>query len=373
MGDRLKAVVTGAKGFIGRNLSLALTRAGHDVVGLDVESGASELADALVGADAVFHLAGVNRPQDPAEFETGNRGSVEELVALIRESGASPFVALSSSTQAELDNPYGKSKLGAEEALASLGDRCSVVIFRLTNVFGRWSRPNYNSVVSTFCHNVANGLEIEIHDPSREVTLIHVDDVVSGFIGAYEAFSATPGVHRPDSGPTRTISLGDLADLIRSFRGSRQSLFVPNFGDEFVKKLYGTYLSYLPTDGFGYDLDIKEDNRGILAEILRFPNGGQIFISRTKPGITRGNHYHDTKTEKFIVVEGQGVIRFRHVEREDVIEYRVNGDRPSVVDIPVGYTHSIENVGDREMVTLFWACEPFDPNRPDTYFVEVLR
>lgn len=329
---------------------------------------------ALGSADAVFHLAGVNRPLDPAEFETGNRGSTEELVEAISASGNTPFVALSSSTQAELENPYGRSKLGAEHALEALGPLgCSVAIFRLTNVFGRWSRPNYNSVVSTFCHNIAHGLDIEIHDPTREVSLIHVDDVVSAFLRAYEELSGTPGVHRPDSGPTRSLSLGDLAELIKSFRASRQTLFVPNFGDEFVKKLYGTYLSYLPTDGFGYSLDIKEDNRGILAEVLRFPNGGQIFISRTKPGITRGNHYHDTKTEKFIVVEGEGVIRFRHVECDDVIEYRVSGDRPSVVDIPVGYTHSIENVGDREMVTLFWACEPFDPERPDTYFVEVLR
>ena len=370
----MKAVVTGASGFIGRNLSLALSRAGHEVVGLDIDSQPGDLETAIREADAVFHLAGVNRPQDPVEFDTGNRGSVEELVSAVRASGRKFFVALSSSTQAELDNPYGKSKLAAEEALSALApEGCSVAIFRLTNVFGRWSRPNYNSVVSTFCHNIANGLDVEIHDPTREVCLIHVDDVVAGFLRAYDELAGTAGVHRPDSGPTRTISLGDLAALLQSFRASRQTLFVPNFGDEFVKKLYGTYLSYLPADGFDYELDIKEDNRGILAEILRFPNGGQIFISRTKPGITRGNHYHDTKTEKFIVVEGQGVIRFRHVENEDVIEYKVNGDRPSVVDIPVGYTHSIENVGEREMVTLFWACEPFDPNRPDTYFVEVLR
>lgn len=368
----MTALITGAAGFIGRNLRLVLEREGHEVLGIDVDAQQGDLERHLQVADAVFHLAGINRPQDPAEFDTGNRLYTEDLVEAIRASGRRPVVVFASSTQAELDNPYGKSKLAAEGVLGKLGDRCPVVIFRLTNVFGKWARPNYNSGVTTFCHNVANDLPIEIHDPTKEVTLVHVDDVVAAFLRAVREYEGKPGVYRPEAGPTRTMKVGELADLVRSFRTFRQTLYTPAFDDWFVKKLYATYLTYLPEGDIAYDLDVKTDDRGFLAEVLRWHSGGQIFISRTKPGITRGNHYHDTKTEKFLVVAGSGMVRMRHVESDEVLEFPVSGDEPRVVDIPVGFTHSIENVGDEDMVTLFWACEPFDPDQPDTYFVQVL-
>lgn len=368
----MTALITGAAGFIGRNLALVLERNGDTVIGLDVDSPEGALEDGLKQADVVFHLAGINRPKEQSEYDTGNRGYTEELVDAIRASGKHPTVVFASSTQAELDNAYGQSKLGAERALSQLGDICSVLIFRLTNVFGKWARPNYNSGVTTFCHNVANELPIEIHDPSKEVCLVHVDDVIAAFLSQVGLVAGKPGVTLTDAGPTRTMTVGSLADLVRSFRTFRQTLNTPSFDDWFVKKLYATYLTYLPQNDIAYDLDVKTDARGFLAEVLRFPTGGQIFISRTKPGITRGNHYHDTKTEKFLVLEGEGMVRMRHVETDMVFEYPVNGMEPRVVDIPVGYTHSIENVGAGDMVTLFWACEPFDPGNPDTYFVEVL-
>lgn len=366
------ALITGSNGFIGRNLRLVLERHGHEVIGIDVDSDPSELPAALAKADVLFHLAGINRPKDLTEYDAGNRVYTEDLVELIRSSGKSPTIVFASSTQAELDNPYGQSKLGAENALSQLGDLCPVVIFRLTNVFGKWARPNYNSGVTTFCHNIANGLPVEIHNPAHTVCLIHVDDVVAAFLKAIEDVGGVPAVYRAEAGPTRTMNVAELADLIRSFRAFRETLYTPDFGDWFVKKLYATYLTYLPADDIAYGLDVKTDDRGFLAEVLRWHTGGQIFISRTKPGITRGNHYHDTKTEKFLVVEGSGMVRMRHVESDEVLEFPVDGMNPRVVDIPVGYTHSIQNVGATDLVTLFWACEPFDANNPDTYFVEVL-
>ena len=367
-------VVTGSQGFIGRNLVASLSLLPDlKVVTFDLEDAPESLQEGLAQADFVFHLAGINRPQDPREFTQGNVGLTQRIVELLTSMGRPVPMLISSSTQAALDNPYGASKKHAEDLVRAYGREIGapVFIFRLPNVFGKWSRPNYNSVVATYCHNTANGLPLEIHDPAREVSLVHVDDVIAEFMAA---FRGTP--HRgPDGDPAVprvfTVSLGDLADRIGRFPQTRLTRQVPDVGDDLTRLLYSMYLSYLPEDRFAYALDTKRDPRGWLAEILRSPSLGQIFVSVTRPGIVRGNHWHHTKTEKFLVISGEAVIRFRQLTGADVIEYPVSGAEPRVVDIPPGYTHSITNTGTTDLITFFWASEPFDPARPDTYALPV--
>lgn len=370
----MRILVTGAKGFVGRNLSSALrTRKDVELFEYDVDSTPADLESALASADVVVHLAGINRPKSVEEFQTGNAGFTEEICEELVKRNRSPKIILSSSVQAELDNPYGASKREAEEVIRRYCERTGAegVVHRFKNLFGKWCRPNYNSVTATFCHNIAHGLPIQISDPAKEIDLTYIDDVVEAILAEIDVPSH-PGFRFADALSLRRVSLGDLAALIQSFRESRSTLLVPNFGDEFVKRLYATYLSYLDGNDFAYGLDIKSDNRGCLAEFVKSASTGQIFVSRTKPGITRGNHYHNTKTEKFFVVEGKGIIRFRRIGSDEVIEHPVSGDEFRVVDIPPGYTHSIENVGDTEMVTLFWSCEMFDPEHPETYFEPVI-
>jgi UDP-2-acetamido-2,6-beta-L-arabino-hexul-4-ose reductase len=370
----MNILVTGSQGFLGRNLCTAL-RARGDVTLFEygTRSMPEELDAALRQADVILHLAGVNRPTTVEDFAADNTGLTQWICDRLRELGRAPKVVLSSSIQAELDNPYGASKRGAEEAMEKYCEATVAegVVYRLKNLFGKWCRPNYNSVTATFCHNIAHDLPIQVNDPTREIELTYVDDVVAAFIAEIEL--SRPGFRFADPLPATTITLGQLADTIRFFHGHRATLQLPDYSTPFMRALYATYLSYLDTDNFGYGLDIKSDNRGSLAEFVKAPHFGQIFVSRTHPGITRGNHYHHTKTEKFVVVEGEGVIRFRPINGDEVFEYRVRGEDYRVVDIPPGYTHHIENVGDGVMVTLFWSSEPFDPGRPDTYFEPVLR
>lgn len=375
----MNVLVTGSNGFIGQNLIMWLRRLPDAaILEFDQPHTLQDLAERLATADLIYHLAGVNRPQSVEEFRTGNVDLTTQMCELLLRAGRVTPIVLSSSIQAELDNPYGVSKRQAEEVLADYARRSGarVVIFRLTNVFGKWCRPNYNSVVATFCHNIARDLPITISDPEREVPLVHVDDVVEAFLT--EIGDRGSGIRSQESGVRyrevrliHTVTLGRLAEMIRSFRESRQSLAVPDFSDPFTHKLYGTFLSYLGPDDFAYDLTKRTDARGSLAEFVKSPPFGQIFVSRTRPGITRGNHYHHTKTEKFLVVEGEAIVRFRHIRGGDVMEYHVRGEDFRVVDIPTGYTHSIENVGSGELVTLFWASQVFDPNQPDTFYEEV--
>jgi UDP-2-acetamido-2,6-beta-L-arabino-hexul-4-ose reductase len=375
----MKALVTGAHGFLGKNLVVALRRAQVEVAEVDVDAPPGAMAQAVAGAAAVFHLAGVNRPDDEREFITGNVGSLEALFEALDARRAAeaeavrPVIVLSSSTQAGLDNPYGRSKLAAEEALDAYASRTDTpaVIYRLPGVFGKWCRPNYNSVVATFCHRVARGLPLTISDPARVVELVHVDDVVAAFMT--HCGNRAAGVRRGDVGPTFSTSLGDLAGRIRRFRATRDTLEVADATDPFTRRLLGTYTSYIPPADLAYDLVQRTDARGTLAELLKSPHFGQIFVSRTLPGITRGNHYHDLKVEKFCVLEGDAVIRFRPVLGDEVTEHRVSGRDFRVVDIPPGMTHSIENVGATEMIVLFWASEILDRDRADTYFSEVRR
>lgn len=371
-----RVLITGAAGFIGRNLAQVLSRDSTlSVVGVDIDSSEAELAEGLAGAEIIYHLAGVNRPRDPSEFETGNTGFTEEICERLMRLGRTPKIVLSSSIQAALDNPYGASKRRAEEALARFAETsgAEVVVYRLPNVFGKWCRPNYNSVVATFCHNIANGLEIQVVDGQKELELVYVGDVVEAFAETERATVRGPGRHWAQVPVTYRTTVQGLAERIESFRASRETLLVPAFTDGLTRVLYSTYLSYLPAGAQAYDLLQRTDPRGSLAEFVKSPPFGQIFVSHTKPGITRGNHYHDTKVEKFLVVAGEGLIRLRRVDGDEIVEFPVRGEDYRVVEIPPGYTHSIENVGTTDMVTLFWACEVFDPDRPDTHACEVLR
>ena len=369
------SLITGIKGFIGRNLAQHL-REREDVQVLESHRNTTntELRESVGRADVLFHIAGTNRPEDPQEFEAGNTRFTEKLCQIVQQSGRKPKVVFSSSIQATLDNPYGRSKRNAEKLLERFAhdSGASLSIFRLKNVFGKWCRPNYNSVVATFCYEIARGLPVRIDDPQRQLELVHIDDVVSAFLSEMDAVSEHPVTWvDPDSIPSWSLTLGDLAERLQSFRELQQSLVVPDFSVRFNQQLYATYLSYLPSEQWEYGLDIKSDNRGDLAEVLKSPWFGQIFVSRTLPGITRGNHYHHSKTEKFMVIGGEALIRFRQIESSEIIEFRVRGEDYRVIDIPPGYTHSITNVGSSELITLFWASEIFEPNRPDTCFAPV--
>lgn len=367
-------LVTGAEGFIGKNLVERLTRRNDiNLLCFDVDTGKGKLEEYLASADVIYHLAGVNRPPDPSEHEAVNTGLTAILAETLLRLKRKPLVVLSSSAQAALDNPYGVSKRKAEEALASFAEASGapVRIFRLPGVFGKWCRPNYNSVVATFCHNIAHGLPITISEPAKELQLVYVDDVVASFLDLLSEESPRPGCERRSVGPEYCLTLGELAEMITAFKAIRETLRLPDEADRLTRIMHATYLSYLPPDGFAYALVQKSDPRGELAELLKSEHFGQIFVSRTRPGITRGNHYHDTKIEKFCVIEGDAVIRFRHIRESDVLEYRVSGREFKVVDIPPGYTHSIENVGSSDLITLFWSIEVFDPLHPDTYAKEV--
>ena len=365
-------LVTGARGFAGRNLvsTLRATGAG-EVLECDIGSNSpAHLAEFAERADFVFHLAGVNRPKDASEFETGNAGFTQSVLAALAASGRRTPVLLSSSVQAALDNPYGASKRAAEDAVFAYSRETGApaFVFRLPNVFGKWSRPNYNSAVATWCHNIARGLPVEVRDPAAPLTLAYIDEVVAAFLRC--ASGETP----PSNGFLQvpeefTRTLGEIVACIRSFRDARSALAVPDQGDPFIKRLYATYLSFLPEDAFAVPLVRHSDARGSFTELLRTPERGQVSVNIARPGITKGNHWHHTKHERFYVVSGTAAIRFRKAgdATAPVTEVRVSGDSPQCVDIPPGLVHNIENTGSCDLVTVMWASEPFDPARPDTW------
>ena len=383
----MNILVTGARGFVGRNLvsqlcnirdgkakNYAIAGQPLDVMEYDVDSDPSLLDEYCRRADFVFNLAGVNRPQDPAEFMRGNFGFASTLLDALKRHGNACPVMISSSTQAALDNPYGESKRAGEQLMFDYARETGarVLVYRFPNVFGKWCRPNYNSAVATFCHNIARGLPIRVNDPGVVMHLVYIDDVVDELIAALSGrehrsgdYCEVPVVH--------TVTLGSIVDLLHSFKESRATLGVPCVGDAFARKLYSTYLSYLPEDSFGYPLKMNVDERGSFTEIIRTPERGQFSVNISRPHITKGNHWHHTKNEKFLVVSGRGIIRFRNMNDPEarVIEYFVSGDKLEVIDIPTGYTHNIENLGDTDMVTFMWCNECFDPQRPDTYSEKV--
>jgi UDP-2-acetamido-2,6-beta-L-arabino-hexul-4-ose reductase len=369
----MKILVTGAKGFIGKNLIAELkNRKYDDIFEFDRETDPSLLDSYCKEADFVFYLAGVNRPKEQSEFMEGNFGFTSELLDTLKKYNNTCPVMIASSIQAELDNPYGESKKAGEDLLFEYSEKtgAKVLVYRFPNVFGKWCRPNYNSAVTTFCNNVAHDLPIQVNDPSVVMNLVYIDDVVNELINALEGKENKVGEFCEVS-VVNTITLGEIVELIRSFKKSREDRSVPNMSDEFTKKLYSTYLSYLPEDGFSYPLLKHENEKGSFTEFIKTPDRGQVSVNISKPGITKGNHWHHTKNEKFLVVSGKGVIRFRKIDSEEVIEYYVSAEKMEVVDIPTGYTHNIENLGDADMVTIMWANEVFDPEKPDTYFLEV--
>lgn len=367
-------LITGSGGFLGKNLLQALSSR-KDIRPLEYEAhhSRSYLGEMLTEVDIIVHLAGVNRPERIDEYETGNAGLTRLICDDLRGLKHAPKIIMSSTIQADLDNPYGISKRRAEEELRRFSEDtgAEVVVFRFKNIFGKWSRPNYNSVVATFCYNIARDLPITISDPNRELELVYVDDAVEALVKEIDCNEPRPGFRFADEIPGFNITLGELAGKIRSLRENRATCILPDFSDRFTRSLYATYVSYLDGTDLAYQLGVKADHRGTLAEFIKSCHVGQVFVSRTKPGVTRGNHYHHTKAEKFLVVEGSGVIRLRHLKTGEVFEYAVSGEGFRVVDIPPGYTHSIENTGKTDMVVIFWASEVFDPERPDTFFCEV--
>lgn len=369
----MKILVTGARGFVGKNLIAELSNRGYkEVYKFDIDTDKSLLDEYAKNCEFVFHLAGVNRPKDEKEFMEGNFGFTSELLNLLKKHNNKAPILITSSIQAERDNPYGNSKRAGEELLLSYSKEtgAKALVYRLANLFGKWSRPNYNTVVATFCYNIARDLDIQVNTPQAELTLCYIDDVVDEFIKALEG-NPTKNNKYCDVSVVHEIKLGDLADRIKSFKDIRNNLSIPNMEDTLTKKLYSTYLSFLPEDDFSYDLKMNCDNRGSFTEFIRTSDRGQVSVNVSKPGITKGNHWHHTKNEKFLVVSGTGVIRFRNIDSEEIIEYKVSGEKLEVIDIPTGYTHSIVNIGDTDMVTVMWANEAFNPNKPDTYFLEV--
>ncbi len=384
----MKILVTGAKGFVGKNLVATLrnVKEGKDktrglsqdleIFEYDIDTDPALLDKFTEECDFVFHLAGVNRPENEKEFMEGNFGFTSILLDSLKKYGNKAPVLITSSIQAELNNPYGESKKAGEDLIFSYGREtgAETYVYRLPNVFGKWCRPNYNSAVATFCHNIAHDLPITVNDRNYMMTLVYIDDVVDEFINALTGkankvgeFSKVPVEHK--------ITLGEIVDLIYSFKESRENLIIPDVTEgSFSKKLYSTYLSYLEPTAFSYKVKMNCDNRGSFTEILRSANAGQFSVNISKPGITKGEHWHHTKNEKFVVVKGHGLIQLRKIGSSEIVNYEVSGDEITVVDMIPGYTHNIINLSDEEdMVTFMWCNECFNPDKPDTYFEEVKK
>lgn len=364
----MRVLVTGANGFIGKNLLMRFQEKGDiEVVPFTREHNASDLTGMLEGVDWVFHLAGINRPENPQEFITGNAALTQQLCEAIKASGRTIPVVYTSSIQAERDNDYGSSKRDAEEALLALqqdGDN-PVFIYRLPNVFGKWARPNYNSAVATFCHNIARDLPVQVNDPAAVIRLVYVDDVVASFMSLLEENSPSgPFVDVPTE---YEITVGELAEQLKRFKATRDNLITEPVGTGLIRALYSTYVSYLPPERFTYTVPQHGDERGVFVEMLKTPDAGQFSYFTAHPGITRGGHYHHSKTEKFLVIKGEACFRFRHMLTGEFYELHTSGSKPEIVETVPGWTHDITNVGQDELVCMLWANEIFDRANPDTF------
>lgn len=367
----MRVLVTGANGFIGKNLIVHLREQHIESLSFTRDMTQGDLVESLIGVDFVFHLAGINRPKEVAEFAEGNTGLTEQLCDAIRASGRKIPVLYTSSIQAEADNPYGMSKLAAEDALVALekDTGSSVYLFRLPNVFGKWSRPNYNSAVATFCHNIANDLPVQINDPSALIHLVYVDDVVQKFLSILN--EQPKGVVRPEISPEYTITVGDLASRIKQFKTSNGSMSTEAVGTGLTRALFSTYLSFLKPEQFAYPLPVHADPRGRFVEMLKTRDSGQFSYFTAPPGVTRGGHYHHSKNEKFLVIQGKARFGFRQIVTGETYEVITDGEHPQVVQTVPGWSHDITNVGDTEMIVMLWANEIFDRQHPDTVSFQV--
>lgn len=365
-------LVTGAKGFIGKNLIVALNAAEEfSVLSYTRENKIDELEGLVKQSDAIVHLAGENRPQNLAAFDEVNAGLTQTLCSVIRQTGRTIPLLLASSTQAEEDNPYGRSKRAAEQLVEKLAAESGnpVYIYRLPGVFGKWCKPNYNSVVATFCHNIANDLPIQTDDELTELNLVYIDDVVEDFMRVIER--SVEAVLRPEIAPLYTITLGKLVTQIRAFKNCRDNLISEAVGQGLVRALYATYVSYMSPEQFSYTLPRYSDERGLFVEMLKTKESGQFSFFTVYPRVTRGGHYHNSKTEKFLVLKGSARFRFCHIVTHEIHEIFTHGDESVVVDTVPGWTHNITNVGDEEMIVMIWANEIFNHNAPDTIAVEI--
>ncbi|MFY0727858.1 UDP-2-acetamido-2,6-beta-L-arabino-hexul-4-ose reductase [Pseudomonas sp. NFX15] len=364
----MKVLITGAKGFVGQNLiSHLVERLDVEVCRFTRENSLTDLPALIEQVDFVFHLAGVNRPQDPQEFLTGNTDLTLALCNAIKTSGRQIPVLYTSSSQAELDNPYGSSKRGAEEALLDLkaSHGSPVHLFRLPNVFGKWARPNYNSAVATFCNNISRDIPVQIHDPQAQINLVYIDDVIANFVAVMDGKQT--GEPFVTVAPQYSIAVGELAEQLVAFRESRKSMITEPVGTGLTRALYSTYLSYLPPEDFTYEVPKYSDPRGVFVEMLKTRDSGQFSYFTAHPGITRGGHYHHSKTEKFLVIKGNACFRFRHIVSGEFYELFTTGEVPEIVETVPGWTHDITNTGTEEMIVMLWANEIFDREAPDTY------
>lgn len=369
-------LITGADGFMGRNLRFRLQELKRfEVIPLEVDDDEAALADAAGRADFVFHFAGVNRPQDVAEFAIGNTGFTETLCTALEQAGNRAPIVFTSSIHVDTDTPYGASKRAAEDVLLGHSQRTGATahIFRLPNTFGKWARPNYNSAVATFCHNTAHGEPITIHDPAARLRLVYIDDVIDSFVALIDAGAAESGFREVDTVYDTTV--GEVADIVRSFPASRESLVTPPVGTGLIRALYATYLSYLPPAEFVYEVPVhgKEDPRGVFVEMLKTPDAGQFSYFVAHPGVTRGDHYHHTKTEKFLVIQGKAHFGFRHIATGETHELTTEGGDGKIVETIPGWTHNITNIGEGDLICMLWANEIFDRDRPDTISMKVTQ
>lgn len=367
----MKVLITGSNGFIAKNLIEHLKRDESIELYLYSKKDSLNILEAYVKeVDFIFHLAGVNRPKDINEFYEGNSNLTKIIIEILKKEDKQTPILLSSSTQSDLDNDYGKSKKEAEELLLDYSKErdANVFIYKLPNVFGKWSKPNYNSVISTWCYNISHDLDIQVNDREVELNLVYIDDIVKSFIKKLDCESEDK-YFEIDTVYKKT--LGEVERLLNSFKENRNTLVIPEVAFGFERALYATYLSYLDTSDFSYGLKGHEDDRGTFYEILKTLDSGQFSLSTTAPDITRGNHYHHTKNEKFLVVKGEALIQFRHIVTNEIIEYKVDDTKMKIVEMIPGYTHNIKNTGSEEMILLLWANESFDPQNPDTYFLEV--
>jgi UDP-2-acetamido-2,6-beta-L-arabino-hexul-4-ose reductase len=369
----MKVLITGANGFIGKNLSAYLReRQDIQIVRFYREDAPSSLLSMLEGVDFVFHLAGVNRPQKIEEFGEGNTGLTATLCAAIKATGRSIPVIYTSSLQAELDNPYGQSKRDAERILLDLSEqkKLPVYLYRLPNVFGKWARPNYNSAVATFCHNLVRGLPITVNDPDAPLSLVYIDHVIKSFVEVMDGGLAEGPYIKVE--PIYTTTVGGLVDQLQAFKQSRDTMITERVGTGLTRALYSTYLSYFTPEVFSYEVPKHGDARGVFVEMLKTPDSGQFSYFTAHPGVTRGGHYHHSKTEKFLVIKGQACFRFQHIISGEFHQLCTDGETPRIVETVPGWTHDITNIGDGEMIVMLWANEIFDRERPDTYAMPVV-